>query len=201
MAVEAFKAAGDPTKFPDQLRSVSVWQPRRIFWNRFSFQPIKPDDPSVAKSLRIDLGVYNPLIGRSYMEMAAESRSQHKSQGFGVAERRGSFINYYDQLDGDPASKDLFEGIDTSWSRYKGGDTVGKILKRANDSFDANDPQKVLPILLDAWEAMDRLEAQPEWSSRTNPWIAVKRAELTNAIRAAGGIAVDVAAADSSVVP
>jgi LmbE family N-acetylglucosaminyl deacetylase len=201
LAVEAFKAAGDPTKFPDQLKYVSVWQPRRIFWNRFSFQPIKPDDPSIAKSLRIDLGVYNPLIGRAYTEIAAESRSQHKSQGFGVAERRGTLMSYYDQLDGDPASKDLFEGIDTSWSRYKGGDLVGKILKRAYDSFDANDPQKVLPILLDAWEAMDRLEAQPEWSSRINPWLAVKRAELTNAIRAAGGIAVDVAAADSSIVP
>src|SRR5258708_2706145 len=102
LAVEAFKASGDPTKFPEQLKYMSVWQPRRIFWNHFTFQAIKPDDPSVAKSLRVDLGTYSPLIGRSYMEIAAESRSQHKSQGFGVAERRGSFINYYDQLGGDP---------------------------------------------------------------------------------------------------
>src|SRR5215212_942693 len=98
LALEAFNAAGDPTKFTDQLRFVGVWQPKRIFWNRFSFQQIKPDDPSVAKSLRVDLGTFNPLLGRAYTEIAAESRSQHKSQGFGAAERRGSIINYLDLL-------------------------------------------------------------------------------------------------------
>src|SRR5258708_2186989 len=56
LALEAFKAAGDPTRFPEQLKYVSVWQPRRIFWNRFSFQPIKPGDPAVSHSLRVGLG-------------------------------------------------------------------------------------------------------------------------------------------------
>ncbi|HEY8849010.1 MAG TPA: PIG-L family deacetylase, partial [Thermoanaerobaculia bacterium] len=63
LAVEAFKLAGDPTKFPDQLKYVTVWQPRRLFWNRFSFRPIPPDDPSIARSLRLDVGTFNPLLG------------------------------------------------------------------------------------------------------------------------------------------
>src|SRR5712692_3602033 len=64
LAVEAFAAAGDPTKYPEQLKTVNVWQPKRIFWNRFSFgRTIAPDDPAVAKSLRVDLGAYNPLLG------------------------------------------------------------------------------------------------------------------------------------------
>src|SRR5438093_4214873 len=88
LAGEAFAQAGDPTKFPEQLRYVNVWQPRRLFFNKFSFRPIAPDDPSLAKSLRLDIGTYNPLLGRAYTEIAAESRSQHKSQGFGAAERR-----------------------------------------------------------------------------------------------------------------
>src|SRR5882762_3863187 len=62
LAGEAFAAAGDPTKFPDQLKYAGVWQPRRLFFNRFSFQAIKPDDPSIAKSLRLDMGTFNPLL-------------------------------------------------------------------------------------------------------------------------------------------
>src|SRR5206468_596273 len=103
---------------------------------RFSFTPIDPNDPKVATSLRADLGSFNPLLGRAYTEIAAESRSQHKSQGFGSAERRGTTINYFDQLDGAPAAKELFEGIDVSWSRYPGGDAVGKVLQQAADTFD-----------------------------------------------------------------
>ena len=201
LAVEAFKLAGDPTKFPDQLRYVNVWQPRRIFWNRFSFRPIAPDDPSLAKSLRLDIGTYNPLLGRAYTEIAAESRSQHKSQGFGAAERRGSILNYFDQLDGDPAQRDLFEGIDQSWSRYPGGENVGKILQQAADTFDLRSPEQSIPVLLQAADALDRLGASPAWSARVTPWIDVKRRELLEAIRGCAGLSIDVAAADSSVVP
>jgi len=200
LAVEAFKQAGDPTKFPEQLKYVTPWQPKRLFWNRFSFQPIDPNDPKVAKSLRVDLGAFNPLLGRAYTEIAAESRSQHKSQGFGSAERRGTTINYFDQLDGDPASKELFEGIDVSWSRYAGGDAVGKILQQAADTFDPKAPEKSIPLLLDAAAMLDRLGARPEWSPKINPWIEVKRNELMRAIAGCAGLAIDVSAADSSVV-
>src|SRR5712671_1605989 len=144
LAGEAFTAAADPSRFPEQLKYVGVWQPRRLFFNRFTFQQIKPDDPSVAKSLRTDIGAFNPLLGRSYTEIAAESRSMHKSQGFGAAERRGSFLNYFDQLAGDPAKADIFEGIDTSWSRYAGGEAVGKVLQEASDTFDPKNPAKTI---------------------------------------------------------
>jgi LmbE family N-acetylglucosaminyl deacetylase len=203
LAVEAFKAAGDATKFPEQLRYVAPWQPKRLYWNRFQFGPqtIKPDDPSVAKSLHLDLGMFNPLLGRAYSEIAAEGRSMHKSQGFGAAERRGSILNYFDLLDGSPAKADLFEGIDQSWSRYPGGDLVGKILQQASDTFDPKAPAKTLPLLLQAWEAMDRVGARPEWAPNVNPWIEVKRRELAEAIRGCAGISIDVAASDSAVVP
>ncbi|MBV9497281.1 MAG: PIG-L family deacetylase [Acidobacteria bacterium] len=200
LAGDAFKAAGDPTRFPDQLRYVGVWQPRRIFWNRFSFQPIKPDDPTVAKSLRVDLGAFNELLGRAYTEIAAESRSQHKSQGFGVAERRGTTLNYFDQLNGDGAAKDLFEGIDTTWSRYPGGEALGRLLNQASEQFDPRNPPKSIPVLLQAYDELERINARGgEWSR--HPWLDVKRKELLEAIRACAGLAIDVAAADSSVVP
>ncbi len=200
LAEEAFAAAGDPTKFPEQLAMVSVWQPKRIFWNRFSFgRTFDPNDPALAKSLRVDLGAYNTLLGRAYSEIAAESRSQHKSQGFGAAERRGSILNYYDLRAGEPAATDLFEGIDTSWSRYPGGESIGAILKKAADTFDENKPANSVPLLIDALNALARLRATPEWSRQNKPWLDKKEQDILQAIRDCAGIAIDIAASDSTV--
>ncbi|HEY6844161.1 MAG TPA: PIG-L family deacetylase [Thermoanaerobaculia bacterium] len=201
LAGEAFTAAGDATKFPDQLRYVTTWQPRRLFWNLFSFRPVAPDDPSVANALKIDLGTYNPLLGESYGEIAGESRSENRSQGTGGRRFKGSALNYFKELAGDPATTDIFEGIDTSWSRYAGGDAVGKILQQASDTFDPQHPSKSIPLLLDALAGLDRLGASAAWNPRVNPWIAIKRHDLLDAIRDCAGLAIDVSASDSSVVP
>ena len=200
LAGEAFAQAGDPSKFPEQLRYVSQWQPRRLFFNKFSFRPLAADDPSIAKSLHLDLGVYNPLLGRSYGEIAGISRTMNKSQGTGGAERKGSILNYFDLLVGDAAQTDVLEGIDTSWSRFAGGDAVGKILQQAADAFDPKNPQKSIPLLLQAYDGLDRLGATPAWNPLVNPWIAIKRRDLLDVIRACAGMAIDVSAADSSVI-
>src|SRR6185436_6959505 len=115
---------------------------------------VDPNDPALAGTTSIDLGTFNPLLGRAYTEIAAESRSQHKSQGFGSAERRGSIPNYFVPRLGTAAIGDLFEGIDTSWSRFKGGEAVGKILQQAADSFDPKNPSASIPLLLQALEQM-----------------------------------------------
>jgi LmbE family N-acetylglucosaminyl deacetylase len=199
LAEEAFVAAGDATKFPEQLRYVQPWKAKRIFWNRFSWTQIKPDDPSVAKSLRVDLGTYNQLLGRAYTEIAAESRSQHKSQGFGSAERRGTVINYLDQRGGDPATTDPFEGVDTKWSRYPGGEKIGAHLEKIAADFKPDDPQASVRPLIQAYAMLEQLRAHTPWSSVNRPWIETKRLELLGVIRDAAGIAIDVSAAESAV--
>ena len=196
LAVEAFQAAGDATKFPEQLKHVSTWQPKRLFWNRFSWQRIDPNSDVVKNDLRIDLGAYNPLLGRSYTEIAAESRSEHKSQGFGSAERRGTVINYFNQLAGDRAQSDLFEGVATDWSRVEGSQRLAEILARANATFDPQAPSKSIPILLDAYAEIERLAASTE-----NPWAAIKRGELLEVIRDAAGLSIDISAVDPTVTP
>lgn len=202
LAEEAFAAAADPAKFPEQLQYVRPWQAKRIFWNRFSWgRPIDPNDPAVAKSLRVDLGSWNPLLGRAYTEIAAESRSQHKSQGFGSAERRGTLLNYFDLRAGDAAASDLFEGVDTSWSRFPNGERLGAILKRAADTFDENKPEASVPLLIQALNTLEQLRATPEWSAVNMPWLETKRLEILDAIRDCAGIAIDVAAAESTVTP
>jgi LmbE family N-acetylglucosaminyl deacetylase len=200
LAGEAFTQAADATKFPEQLRYVAPWQPRRLFFNKFSFRPLTPDDPSLAHSLRIDLGTYNPLLGKSYGEIAGESRSENRSQGTGGARRKGTLPNYFDALAGDPATTDMFDGINTTWSRYPGGDAVGKTLQQAADTFDPKNPQKTIPVLIQALDELDRLGASPAWSPQAHPWIAVKRSEVLKALRDCAGMSIDVSASDSSVV-
>ena len=201
LAEEAFKAAADPTRFPEQLQYVAPWQAKRIFWNRFSFRPQDPNAPELANDLHVDLGGYNPLLGRSYTEIAGESRSQHKSQGFGAAERRGSQINYLHLTGGDPSQSDAFEGVNLTWSRYPGGEKIGALLQKAYDTFDVNNPSKTIPLLLQAMEELDRLGANGAWSSNTNPWVDVKRRELLEVIRQCAGLSIDVSANDSAVTP
>jgi LmbE family N-acetylglucosaminyl deacetylase len=199
LAEEAFVAAGDATKFPEQLRYVAPWKAKRIYWNRFFRQPMKPDDPVLANLLSIDLGTFNPLLGRAYTEIAAESRSLHKSQGFGSAERRGSLVNYLDLRGGEPVAADPFAGVETKWSRYAGGEKVGALLERAANEFKPDNPQASLRVLLQAHAALEQLRAHTSWSDLNRPWVERKRLDLLEAIRDTAGIAIDVSAADSAV--
>jgi len=97
LAEQAFDAAADPTKFPEQLKYVTTWQAKRLLWNTFNFGSTNTQRDD---QFKIDVGVYNPLLGKSYGEMAAQSRSQHKSQGFGVPSQRGTSIEYFKTIKG-----------------------------------------------------------------------------------------------------
>jgi len=89
IAREAFTAAADPTRFQDQLKYVETWQARRIVWNTFNFSSLNTTSED---QLKLDVGIYNPLLGKGYGEIAAESRTNHKSQGFGSARQRGKAL-------------------------------------------------------------------------------------------------------------
>src|SRR5690606_35572322 len=106
--------------------------------------------------LKIDVGTYSPLLGKSYGEVAAESRSMHKSQGFGSAGVRGASYEYFEHLKGPKAEKNLLEGVNTTWSRRKGGEAVGKLLKKAADNFEPGNPAASVPVLLQAYQAMQK---------------------------------------------
>jgi len=143
LAEEAFEAAGDPTRFPEQLQYVDVWKPRRLFWNVSTrFQNPNAD---MSPYIKLDVGGYNTLLGKSYGEIAAESRSMHKSQGFGSAKQRGEYFEYFKPIKGDTANlKDIFEGIDFSWKRVKGGEKIGGIIEQIIKDFKIEKPQSSL---------------------------------------------------------
>ena len=191
LAEEAFAAAADSARFPEQLRWVRPWQARRLMWNVFRFGAQGPD--TVAGRVRVDLGAYDPLLGRSYTEIAGESRSMHKSQGFGSAERRGSFTNSLEPRLGEPAQGDLFDGIDLTWARVPGGAAAAPLFAQAAREFQPDRPHAIVPLLLRARAALAGL---PD-----DPLVAGKRAELDEVIRSCLGLWLEAVASAPSVAP
>lgn len=196
LALEAFRAAADPKSFPEQLgQGVRPWQAQRLFWNRSSWN-LKPEE-DLSKFLRLDVGKYNPLLGLSYGEMAADSRSMHKSQGFGVARTRGPIVEYFKLLDKAPASPPLagsiLGGIDFPWSRIKNSSAVARLIERAQRQFVPAAPYQTVPTLLQLDKALG--------SIADVAWRTYKQNQVRELVLACAGIFVEATAADFRAVP
>jgi len=190
---EAFSAAADPKQFPEQLQWVQPWQAKRIFWNTFAFTRQQEEEAAkIPNQIAIDLGTYDPVLGHSYAEIAGMSRSMHRSQGMGAPERRGSSKNYLALVAGEPATKDAFENIDTTWNRIPGGASVGKILAQAAHDFDIEHPEKSVPALLKAKKDMAGLH---------QPVVEPKQRDLDEAIALCSGLWLDAVADKYAVTP
>jgi hypothetical protein len=118
---------------------VKPWQAKRIVWNAFRFDPTR--DPNPGPHVGVDLGEYNRLLGRAYTEIAAESRSMHKSQGFGLSAAVGP--NFFTATA--RSRRDLFDGVDIGWTRISGGDRTTASWPGAEA---ARDPDRIVPELL-----------------------------------------------------
>jgi LmbE family N-acetylglucosaminyl deacetylase len=179
LAAEAFDAAGDPKRFPEQLKYVQPWQPKRLYWNTGSFF-VKPGE-NMDGYLKLDAGGYNPLLGQSYGEIAAHSRSQHRSQGFGSAAQRGEAIEYFQFVKGTPAKTDLFEGIDQTWSRVPSGAAVGKMVDEVIRKYDAANPSASVAGLL-------KVHNQLQGAAKTDFWYLEKMLEVDALLQACMGL-------------
>lgn len=195
LAEEAFKIAGDPRWYPEQLHYTQVWQPKRIFWNTFNFGGLNTTSES---QMKIDVGGFNQLIGKSYGEIAAESRSNHKSQGFGSASTRGESFEYFKFLGGSPAKKDLLEGVDLRWSRVPGGAAIGAAIERAIAQYKVLAPERSIPQLVSVYKQIERLS---EGNETVRYWKAEKLKELKELLLDCAGIWMEAATADYRAVP
>lgn len=180
LAKEAFMAAADPKKFPAQLKWVSVWQPTRLLWNTFRFGNINTTDEN---QFKIDVGDYNALLGKSYGEISAESRSQHKSQGFGVPAGRGEAFEYFSVTLGSEPKKELFDDVNTSWTKIKGGDEISKQIESLIKNFELFHPEKSVNGLTQLYRSLNNLPA--------NYWKEQKLKEVTQLIVACSGLWMD----------
>lgn len=185
LAHEAFVAAADPNRFPDQLKKgVQPWQAKRVVWNTFNFggNNTQSDD-----QFKIDVGGYNTLLGKSYGEIAAESRSQHKSQGFGVAAQRGEAWEYFLPVAGEAPEKDLMDGVETGWNRTAGFGVLDRLqaaerIDRVISGFSYDHPEKSVPDLVSLYKNLAAADGlSPYWKN-------LKLKELSELIRVCSGL-------------
>ncbi|TFG74793.1 MAG: PIG-L family deacetylase, partial [Flavobacteriales bacterium] len=194
LSYAAFDLANDPKSYPEQLDQLKTWQPKRLFFNTSwwfygSEEKFKAADKT--NMLNFDVGVFYPMLGTSNNEIAALASSRHLSQGFGRLSTRGSENEYLELLKGElPKNKNnLFDGIDTSWSRIAGGEAVGKILYAIERDFNFKDPQQHLPELLKAYQTLSGLNE--------GHWKNIKLKELENVIADVCGLYLEVSSEES----
>lgn len=184
LSVEAFDLANDPKIYPEHLKNTETWQPHRLFFNTswyFYGSPKNFERVDKSNLVQMDTGIFDPLNGKSNSEIAALSRSQHKSQGFGSAPSFGKEEEYLEFIKGNPVKgNQLFSGIDTSWNRVKGGKIIGELTDKTLANFDFKNPSKSIPALLNIHKVLDQL---PE-----NHWKSIKKKALEELIAACAGL-------------
>ena len=155
LANEAFEAAANPNRFPEQLSNlIHPWQVKRVLWNTFNFGGT---NTTAADQYKMDVGGFNPLLGKSYGEIAAISRSNHKSQGFGSAGSRGEQYEFFRTTKGSASVNDLMDNVDLSWKRIPGGEAVGAKVDKLIAGFDMLHPEKSVDGLVDLYKDLMNL--------------------------------------------
>lgn len=167
VAREAYDLSGDTLRFPEKTYG-PVWVTPKFYRSaRFSGAPA---------TLSFNVGEFNAVAGRSYAEIAGESRSQHRSQGFGMLQRRGAMMDAVSRQgsrvnESTPATSErsLFDGIDTTIAGLDAGLTAEaregvRVAQAHADSahtqLDLRRPARVLPHLEAAAHALDGVRSR-----------------------------------------
>ncbi len=205
---EAFEAAADAHRFPEQLKYVQPWRPKRLVRALFfgagggragrGPQPQPAPDgaagqpPAQPSAGEVETGAFNPVLGYSYDELAVLSRSMHHSQATGAMRRPGASRTDFVLVAGEPVSKDLYDGIDTTWNRLPGGAAVGPILDQAIRDFAPAHPEKSIALLARARAPIARI---------SDPLAKIKLAELDETIAQCAGLWVEAQAKQAEATP
>jgi LmbE family N-acetylglucosaminyl deacetylase len=195
LAVEAFKLAGDPKAFPEQLsQGLTVWQPKRVVWNGFGAG--RGAGGLTGATVTLDIGGNDPVTNEAFGTTANRSRGMHKTQGLGGFSGQtgsGPNIQTFMLLAGEPATTDLMDGVDVTWSRVPGGAEITKLLGKAKSQFKADDPSSMVPTLLTIHSKLATLP--------TDPLIEDKRRQLDHLLQVCLGLHVGTTVEQAEIVP
>jgi len=191
LSFESFNKTNDPSFFPEQLKLVQPWQAKRQFFNTswwFYGSQEKFNAADKTNMLSLQTGVYYASLGKSNQEIAALSRSRHQSQGFGSTGSRGEETEYLELINGTPLQNktSIFEGIDTTWNRVKGGKPIGELLAKIAVEFDFTNPSASIPNLTKAYAMIQALDE--------DHWKPIKSEEVKNTIAACAGLYLEAVA-------
>ncbi len=214
---EAFEAAGDPTRFPEQLaRGVEPWTPTKLYgrvWRGTS-----------EATTTLETGAWDPLLGRSVFQLSMESRSFHRSQDMGAAQPLGPQTSGMrlerSRAAGEGAAgsgdEGIFAGVDTTLAGAAGGLPVDArravlrhleayrgALARARQAFGGGNLFGVVAPLRDALGELAAAEAAagPAADAEWKTVLGAKTELARRALLAAAGVTLDVRAADDQVTP
>lgn len=187
LAREAYFAAADPKAFPEQFsRGVQPWQAKRILWNTFSFSG--NNNTTAPDQFKVEVGTFNPLLGMGYGEIASESRSQHKSQGFGVARQRGQTLEYFVPIAGEAPKDDLFDGVNTTWNQLEGGVAIQNAINQILYKYAFQQPSSSIQELVELYKKISALPS----AKAGNKHVLRKLDELQSIIEQAAGLFTEV---------
>ena len=190
IAKEAFVAAADPNKFPEQLKyGVTVWQAKRILWNTFNFGSVNTTNEN---QLKLEVGGYNPILGKSYGEIGAEARTMHKSQGEGRPRRRGASYEYFELTGGEPAKTDIMDGVNTSWSRLQ-AEPVTTAIDKIVATYNINEPAASVTALVKLYQQINALPV--------SNWRKYKLDQVQEIIKSCAGIFIEATSQQQQVIP
>jgi LmbE family N-acetylglucosaminyl deacetylase len=196
LANEAFDLAADAKAFPEQVKELGTWQANRLLFNTswwFYGSQEKFNQADKTNLFSFDVGVYYPIKGKSNTEMAAESRSMHRCQGFGSEGSRGIQLEYLEFLKGEKPENDIFDGINTTWTRVKNGAAIGDLVTKIDTEFRYDNPSASLDDLLKVRKMIIALPDAEHWKH-------VKLAEVETLIYYCAGFFFEATASDFSAV-
>lgn len=189
LALEAFKLAGDPKAFPEQLGELTTWQPKRILWNG------RGGETNVG-ILQMEISGNDPVLGVSFGELASRSRAMHKTQGFDNFRGGGggAHTETFQMLDGEPATNDILDGVDPTWNRVPGGAEIGKLADEIIAGFNPQDPSASVPALLNLRSNLFALQSK-------DPVVVEKSEQLDRILQNCLGLSIETTIANAEVVP
>jgi len=198
LALEAYKLAADPTAYPHQLKELDTWNAERHFFNTsWWFYGSRENFENADKSqlVPVDVGVFYPTLGLSNNEISAFARSKHRSQGFGSSGDRGNYQEYLELIEGSmPEDKsNVFDGINTGWTRIDNGEQIDKIMSSVMASFDFTAPSKSVNDLLEVYELLQQ--------SNNKHWKDVKMNQLEEIIVACMGLHIEASTEGQQFTP
>jgi len=228
---EAYKAAADPLRFPEQIaEGLPAWKALKLY-QRTAVRSQNPEGAEPSQSaqvpqptLVINTGQFDPLFGQSYYEIAIEGRSQHRSQDQGGIERKGprySGLKLLDSSVGSPAEeKDIFDGIDASVtgiakfagqyaSRLK--ESLAEVQSSADEAkakFNPFTANALTPIIARGLKRIREIRAGLKSTGlseaelfETDFLLKIKEQDFADALAKSEGVVVDCIAEDEIVTP
>ena len=198
LSVESFDLTNNTKIYPEQLKYVTPWQVKRLFFNPswwFYGSQEKFDAADKSKFTTLETGVYYPGIGKSNQEIAALSRSCHQSQGFGSTGARGDETEYLELINGEKPKErnNLFDGIDTTWNRVKNGKPIGELISKIIANYNFSNPSASIPDLVTAYDMIQSLE--------DTHWKDLKSDAIKNIIASSAGLYLEAVAEEQEATP